>query len=341
LSIKTQPLLFIGTQRSGSNLLRLILNQSAAIEAPHPPHILQTFLPLLAAYGDLKDEKNFRQLVADITGFIKVNPVPWRNVDLDEERVYSQCNGHSLMEIYRVVYEMKAAHKAARYWSCKSMGNVYYIPEIEKAGLKPYYLYLVRDGRDVAASFKNAIVGEKHMYFIGQKWNEEQRLALEMTAKYAAGRTVIIKYEDFLRHPKSALAPLLKMLDVEWNDDMLEYYKSDEAKFTAAAGDMWKNVIKPIDSGNMRHYSEKLSAEEILIFEQVCSDSLVKLGYALDNKLNGSVANFTTEKIQLYKEQNELMKAEARKEHTLDAHARAAQESFLKGVKSRLGIGPS
>ena len=30
----------IGTQRSGSNLLRLMVNQAPDIAAPHPPHIL-------------------------------------------------------------------------------------------------------------------------------------------------------------------------------------------------------------------------------------------------------------------------------------------------------------
>ncbi len=332
------PLLIIGTQRSGSNLLRLVLNQSPAIEAPHPPHLLQTFSPLLPAYGNLADEKNFRQLVKDIVGFIQVNPVPWRNVELNEEEVFKRCHANTLYEIYRVVYTLKAEFKNARYWCCKSMANVYYIPEIEQAGLKPYYLYLVREGHDVAASFKNAIVGEKHMYFIGQKWNEEQRLALEMTAKYAPERTVIVKYEEFLKNPQSALTPLLNMLGLQWSDDMLEYYKSDEAKFTAAAGDMWKNVVKPIDSGNMRHYSEKLSAEEILIFEQVTGDTMLKLGYTLDNKPDNGPVSFTAEQIQMFKEQNEQMKAEARREHKIDASHRAAQEKFLKEVKTRLGV---
>lgn len=335
---KVSPLLIIGTQRSGSNLLRLILNQSPGIEAPHPPHILQTFSPLLPAYGNLDDEFNFRQLVSDVTGFVKVNPVRWRTIELDYEEVFNRCSNRSLVEIYRVIYTMKAELKGARYWCCKSMANVYHIPEIERAGLKPFYLYLVRDGRDVAASFKNAIVGEKHVYFIGKKWHEEQRLVLEMTDKYARGRTMIIRYEEFLRNPESALTPVLNRLGLEWSNDMLEYYKSEEAKHTAAAGDMWKNVIKPIDSGNMQHYREKLPAEEILLFEQVAAETLVKLGYPLDNKHPGSRVNFTDERIQHFREQNERMKAEARRRHKTDASTRAAQEGFLKDVKARLGV---
>ena len=33
----------IGTQRSGSNLFRLMLNEFDEVFAPHPPHILETF----------------------------------------------------------------------------------------------------------------------------------------------------------------------------------------------------------------------------------------------------------------------------------------------------------
>jgi hypothetical protein len=48
------PIQFIGTQRSGSNLLRVMLNQLPEISAPHPPHILKTFFPLLPLYGNIE-----------------------------------------------------------------------------------------------------------------------------------------------------------------------------------------------------------------------------------------------------------------------------------------------
>lgn len=57
-----QPIQMIGTQRSGSNLLRLLLNQYTEIVAPHPPHILQRFYPLLPAYGDLLVAENMAKL---------------------------------------------------------------------------------------------------------------------------------------------------------------------------------------------------------------------------------------------------------------------------------------
>lgn len=40
------------------------------------------------------------------------------------------------------------------------MKNMFYAEGIESTGIQPYYIYLYRDGRDVALSFKRRIVGE-------------------------------------------------------------------------------------------------------------------------------------------------------------------------------------
>ncbi len=64
----------IGTQRSGSNLLRLMLNELPRIAAPHPPHILQRMIPLAPNYGDLEIRENFAQLVDDVCRLVELNP---------------------------------------------------------------------------------------------------------------------------------------------------------------------------------------------------------------------------------------------------------------------------
>ena len=81
----------IGEQRSGSNLLRLMLEQHPSITAPHPPHILQRLMPLMHVYGDLHDDAAFIQLVEDVCELIHRNPVPWDTVELNEEEVFKRC----------------------------------------------------------------------------------------------------------------------------------------------------------------------------------------------------------------------------------------------------------
>jgi hypothetical protein len=334
LKIKSEPLLIVGTQRSGSNLLRLMLNQLPEIEAPHPPHLLTVFTPLLSSYGDLSNVANFKSLVEDVVAYISVNPVPWFGVSLNANEVMDRALGNTLAEVFRVVYEIKAETKNARYWCCKSMSNIYYLDQIDAAGIQPFYIHLLRDGRDVAASFKNAIVGEKHIYFIAQQWQKDQEICAALQAKTDPARFALIRYEEFIVNPRKALEPVLDMLGIKWTNDILNFWKSDEAKRTAAAGDMWGNVVKPVDSSNMRHYSEKLSDEEITIFEQVAGDMLDFYGYNRD--ASAACKNITEADLLTFKNENDLQKKEARKKYALDAKVREGQEDIVRQIKARL-----
>lgn len=149
-----QGIQMIGTQRSGSNLLRVMLDGIREIAAPHPPHILQRFLPLLPKYGDLTDQSNFYRLAQDVCELVTVNPVPWEGITIRADEVVAACRQQTLYELFRVIYESAARQTGASFWLCKSMKNMLYAEGIESTGISPYYIYLYRDGRDVALSFK-------------------------------------------------------------------------------------------------------------------------------------------------------------------------------------------
>ena len=333
--IVPQPILIIGTQRSGSNLLRIMLNQLDEIEAPHPPHILHTFYPLISNYGDINAESNFRMLIDDVVRFTEANPVRWHGMNFNSETVFERCKRRSLVEIFRVLYELKSENKQAAYWCCKSMANLYYVPQIEQENIKPFYIYLVRNGRDAAASFKNAIVGEKHIYFIAQQWKQDQELARDIVSQYS-NRSAVLYFEEFIDDPEKALTPVLKQLGLNWRPEILEFYKSDEAIRTASAGNMWKNVIRPVDSNNKKHYSEKLSRGEIEIFESVAGKVLTQSGYELNGELNTRI--FSETEIAAFQFENNASKILIRDANPHDVEIRKPQEEVISAIKERFNL---
>src|SRR6478735_6095581 len=122
----------IGTQRSGSNLLRLMLNQLQEVSAPHPPHILERFIPLLPAYGDLTVSENFSLLVHDVCSLVAYNPVQWQHISLKHNEIIQRCSQPSLTEIVRVSYEMNAENEGANIWMCKSLANIHHARLLEE-----------------------------------------------------------------------------------------------------------------------------------------------------------------------------------------------------------------
>jgi hypothetical protein len=331
--IKPQGIQIIGTQRSGSNLLRVMLDQSPEIASPHPPHILVTFIPLLHLYGDL-DSTAYKMLISDVVNYVEANPVPWEGVKLDRDRIFDNSESFSLFEVNRLIYEQAAIHKRAKYWCCKSMANVHFSTELENHCADLKYIYLYRDGRDVAASFKKAIVGEKHIYHLASQWKYDQEACIKLADSIEENRFFSLNYEALIRHPEAVIKKLCSFLEIEYSESMLNFYQSNESKATAAAGEMWQNLEKPIISNNSSKFHKELTKDEIEIFELVAHDVLEKLNYPLFTSLNNADA-LSSEAIEKYHFLNEALKKYTLiKAKKSDLDKRANQLQILREIRN-------
>ncbi len=285
-----------------------MLNQVPEIAAPHPPHILNTFFPLLPVYGDLSNDSNFYALVSDVCEWVNNNPVPWEGLYFKPKLIKELCKENTLIEIFTRIYEQKALHEGAKYWCCKSMESIYYVDQIETSGLQPIYIYIYRDGRDVALSFKKAVVGPKHIYCLAKKWRNEQALSLAFLSKLTPERFVKIKYEDLITNPKSVMSEIFQKLQVPFTDEIFDYFHAKESVATASSGRMWKNLTRPIISDNFNKFQKELSKQDIYIFERVAGDLLTELDYPLLME-PGFNSPFTEEEIASFEILDKELKA--------------------------------
>ena len=323
---------FVGTQRSGSNLLRVMLNQHPEISAPHPPHILQVMMPLLPMYGDLNDPMTFEKLVDDVCTLVEKNPVNW-SVKFDRAEISGICENHTLPQIMRAIYWKKAQTKSASWWCCKSMASIHYVKEIEASGIHPVYLFMYRDGRDVACSFRKAVVGEKHIYFLAKQWKQEQELSLALLEKYGNDRVISVRYEDFIRSTEGTLKNICAALKMDYTAEMLNYAGAEESRITASSGKMWSNLTKPLMRNNSKKYLSELSHDDLVIFESVAGDTLGKLGYVREIS-SDKLRTFSESEISEFRILNERWQAEAKELSVEDMTKRKAQDEFIAALKN-------
>ncbi len=328
---RTDFIQFIGTQRSGSNLLRLMLNEHPKISAPHPPHLLRTFMPIVPDYQRTKGDSYLPKLAENMCQWVQANPVPW-GVDFNVEAIAGRSS--DILDVFGEIYRTKMVLDQAEIACCKSMANLYYVSQVE-ARFSPFYIYIYRDGRDVAASFKRAIVGDKHVYPLGKKWHEQQQLSMEFLKGLSPERYEKVAYEELLHDPAAVLERICDKLAVQYHPGMLRYYESKESQLTASSGKMWGNVTKPVMKGNSGNFRERLSAEEIDIFEQVAEDSLKGLGY--HTTLNGAPRVLLD--VEEFARLNREAKAKARENAPLeDKEKRKPQEELWTELTRELGM---
>jgi hypothetical protein len=326
----------IGTQRSGSNLFRLMLNQLPGIAAPHPPHILIRLMPLVPGYGNLDDPQAFAQLVDDACRLVESNPVEWEGVVLDREKVVAKCDRHDLYAVMAAIYETLAETWGKASWCCKSLGNVKYANELADRFPDAKFIYLYRDGRDVALSFTRAIEGEKHYYNIAQDWNGAQKIALDLADRIGKDRVLLVSYEDLTQDEVGTLKNVCTFLGVEFSNDAMNFYDTDEAKKAATASNLWENVTKPVMKNNSRKFLAQTAEADLRIFESVAGESLDRLGYDRVLVQKGHEERFDPAQIAEFNAENDRLKKLAWENlDDDDRRRRAEQRTILDDIATR------
>jgi hypothetical protein len=314
-----------------------MLDQSADVVAPHPPHIMERLGGLVDNYGDLASDENFAAMVNDVCLIVESNPVAWGLGEIDRSQVLGKCSARSLVAVYGAVHDMLSVHEGARDWFCKSLANVHFINSIESYfGNSARYIHLHRDPRDVALSFQKAIVGEKTWYHIAKQWHDEQQKAIQLSKTVPHDRFLSVSYQQLTVSPKQTLEAVCKFMDISFSDDMLNFHQSNEAQSTAQAGEMWENVGRPIMASNSNKFLTSAPLEGLAIMERVAGESMDYLGYkkASADWIVGAVDDAMVEGFTVV---NRALKATAiAKAATGDVERRKPQDDVLKSIKTRL-----
>lgn len=234
----TGPVFFmIGSQRSGSNWLRTMLDEREDLASPHPPHIMRDIMPILDKFGDLDDLERLRVLIDHVCTFVERNQVTWdtihghpikfsrkaaesfvmeklsllREKAADDEGTLPK--GMHLLAVFDFIYSEYTNAHDKRFWMCKSMGMSKYHSLL----LKYYgehrlrYIYLVRDPRDVAMSFMKTPVGDCHFYPILKKWCGLQDAVLPILDSHPQ-LLFKVHYEELLADKKAAVGKIYEFI---------------------------------------------------------------------------------------------------------------------------------
>ena len=312
-----------------------MLDQFDEVFGPHPPHILVTFYPLLRFYGSLDNSENFKKLIDDVCSLVELNPVPWEGVNLNRDEIRSRCRKNTLLEIFIQINELACHQLSKKIWTCKSMESLYLLDKYREEGFEPLYLYLYRDGRDVALSFKKAIVGEKHIYNLALKWKADQEACLKELTTMDKKKYIKIKYEYFVTNPENTIKAICNRTGLTYKNVIDDFYKSDESKRTAAGGRMWENVAKPIIKDNYGKFLKELSREEILIFEKVAGETLLKLGYPLHILSSYDDRSFSEQEISGFLFENQFLKKQIIEQLPKeDIEKRQRQTALIDSIKT-------
>nr|WP_321223004.1 sulfotransferase [uncultured Psychroserpens sp.] len=280
----------LANPRSGSSLLRLMLNSHSQITVPPECGFLLWLEPKYRLWSvENLNDKDIEQFVEDVQSSRKFETWQIKNQTIID--VIKNKQPENYVTLAQCVY-LSYAKNQVKSPALIGDKNNYYINHLLELGEvipNSYVIHLVRDGRDIVQSYREINkISSDYKYKpnlpysiqdIATQWHENN---LNIFNFYRDNTNYIfIKYENLLKHPKEVLSEILDHFNLKFEDKMLEFYKENalkqiEPKETLA----WKlKTLKPLDKSNIGIYKEKLNATEIKEFNVLAEKSLKLFGY--------------------------------------------------------------
>jgi hypothetical protein len=283
--------IIVGAPRSGTTLLRLMLDSHPELAIPPETGFL-ALAPKLAGSGDRLRERFF----AAVTGFGHPSPAwPDFGIPADEfRRALAELSPFTAAEGFRTFYRLYAARQGKPRWGDKTPLYCLSLDAIRRALPEARFVHLIRDGRDVAVSLRR-------MWFSPGREIETQaaywRRCVRAARRAGEGREdyLEVRYEDLVLHTRPTLERICAFVGLSYHEAMASHHTRAAERLKEHTGRsrpdgsvllsveqrlaQQEGATHPPDPGRVQAWRAELSGPERERFRKVAGDLLQELGY--------------------------------------------------------------
>ncbi|TRX57944.1 sulfotransferase family protein [Thalassomonas sp. M1454] len=247
-------LFIIGSPRSGTTYLAKYLQKSSYGKA-FETHFIIKYYKNLYRYKPLHTD-NLKRLLKDLSTERYVKQ--W-NIKLNSKEIPIAKN--DLDTYLNLVNYICNQIRISKHWADKTPHYIHDWGLLDRLFPQARYIYIIRDGRDVALSLLKKSWGPNNIYTCAKLWSEQNN-NFEMVQKLEREqRILIVKYEDLIQSPKSTSSLIMSFIGEEHDEKFFEEIKS--------------NTL----SANYNKWQQKLSKAELNVFNFIAFKELNFWGY--------------------------------------------------------------
>lgn len=272
----------MSSERSGSNLITKLLNGHYNVCGPSTKHLINPVARNLFRYGDLTEETNWTELLADIERLFNANFSTWAtNLDVPTLRMLSAPG--DVGALIQNIFLREAREKSKQHVFVKENHVYEFFPFLEANFPSARYVYLVRDPRDMALSWKSNKDHPGGVVKAARQWRHDQVQSLKnYELLNRSGRVYRISYEDLIKSPEEKCRSICQSLGIPFDYNMIHFFEDDLTQRNAQQIGAWSNLAKPVIGDNAKKYRAQLDEREIAAVESICHYEMVHLGYQLE-----------------------------------------------------------
>ena len=277
-----------GVTRSGTTLLRLMLDSHPDLAIPGETHWVARFI---------RNMERTRMDARQAADFI-VESKRWQEFHLDAQELrarIAKLEPLNAADVVRTFYAMYSEREGKTRYGDKTPGYVQEMIRIQRVLPEARFIHTIRDGRDVAVSHMRMNWGPATPAESAELWvariSRARRLAPRID-HYSE-----IRFEDLVTDSEGTLRKVCAFIDLDFDPAMLDYHERAEERLAEKAVDLVRKhgPTQPAEARMESHrlakepprtdrlgiWRRKLSAAEVAEYEAVAGPLLEELGYEL------------------------------------------------------------
>lgn len=273
----TAPFVFVvGCGRSGTTLLRSMLDSHPDVAIPRESFFIDTMRRRSDGYR--------RGGRFDVDAFLDdlLPDVRFRRWELDAAAVAARVRAAEpadLGEACLAVYGAFAEHQGATRAFDKTPMYALCTPELHALFPEARFVHLVRDGRDVAASYAETSFGPRGLAAAAAYWRRVIRAVEHAQTIVPASQLRTFRYEDLVADPETTLRAICGFVELDFHEQMLDFathMKTRPRRQPAAT----KAKLAGRATSGVRTWRD-MDPAHVRLVESVAGDELARMGYDL------------------------------------------------------------
>jgi hypothetical protein len=279
------PVFIVGCDRSGTTLLRLMLNQSPILHIPQESKFLVALHKNQELYGDFTQAYQRWFFIRDLQtnqATSKTFTFPIFNLTQEEaEANLAKAAPTNFAGAAATMFSTSALKYNKQRWGDKTPHQIQNIPFLAQAFPDAKFIHVIRDGRDVAVSIRKAGWRGGKILEIARYWKKQVEAGRSAGVLLGTNRYFEVFYEQLIEQPETTLKNLCNWLELEYTPQMLKYYVTANENIPKEHSNLFELTNKPLDTSRVYAWKRQLSHQEVAEFESVTSELINTLGYKL------------------------------------------------------------
>lgn len=271
------PFFVTGFQRSGTTLLRLMLDSHPDVAIPlDVTGLWSRYAERLDQYDNLQSDDGIRRLIADL---LQEERIRLWQVPLEAEAIEASLEARDYPGVIAAFYGAYAAAKGKTRWGDKDPGNMRRLHEIFRWFPGARVVHIIRDGRDACLSQLKQEFGHRDVLPCAADWREQVWWVRSIGEILGPARYHELRYEDLVAAPEDRLREVCAFLDLEYHPAMLEYHRRTADAIPDSKRHIWQMIDKPPVATNTGLWRREFSPALRVCFEKRAGDVLRACGY--------------------------------------------------------------